>query len=61
MHKDSENIAPDSKRMAKTLDERLVDSSSMPYLQVLDTSIVDGKGPSKNFPLSMGKGDFFIR
>lgn len=57
MHKDSENIAPDSKRMAKTLDERLVDSSSMPYLQVLDTSIVDGKGPSKELsPLSMGEG-----
>lgn len=55
MSENSENIVPGSKRMIRTLDERLVDISSMPYLPVLDTSVVNAKDPlQKNLPLSKG-------
>lgn len=55
MIENSENIVPGSKRMIRTLDERLVDISSMPYLPVLDTSVVNAKDPlQKNLPLSKG-------
>lgn len=68
MREDSENTGlPSVKRMTKTLDERLVDNSSLPYLPVLDTAIFDESAsmlkqhldrtfPDGNEPVALGSG-----
>lgn len=58
MSENSEKIGfPSGKKMTKTLDERLVDSSFMPYLPVLDNSIMcDRNPPQGNHPLSRVTG-----
>lgn len=58
MTEDTENTGlSGSKKMAKTLDEKLLDNSSIFYLPVIDSSIVPCKEPSQeNPPISRGAG-----